>query len=163
MKREKKFRTLPGISPIILLPAAALLFIVIASCGKTSGGTGTPGETAVPQQSTVLPDQDSAYVYVDEMPVFPGGESNLLKYIAENTKYPEEAKKNNITGKVLVKFVVGKDCFISHVEVLKGVDPLLDSEAVRVIKTLPKFEKPAMMKGRPVAVYFMVPISFALK
>jgi TonB family protein len=159
MKREKKFRTLSGITPAILMPAAVLLFILIVSCGKISGGNGTSPEMASARHA----DKDSAYVYVDEMPQFPKGEANLLKYIADSARYPEEAKKNNISGKVLVRFVVGKDCSVSHVEILKGVDPLLDAEAVRVIKTLPEFEKPAMEKGRPVAVYYMVPITFSLK
>jgi len=110
-----------------------------------------------------LPGGDGVYLEVDEMPEFKGGNAALLKYIAENTKYPDEARKNNITGKVLVKFVVEKDGSVSNVGVEQGVDYLLDSEAYRVVSSLPKFEKPAIKNGKEVAVQLMLPISFALK
>jgi periplasmic protein TonB len=77
--------------------------------------------------------------------------------------YPEAAKLNNITGRVMVKMVIEKDGSVSHVEILQGVDPLLDAEAVRVVSTLPKFEKPGILKGKPVAVNYMIPITFKLQ
>ena len=97
------------------------------------------------------------------MPVFNGGDQEILNYIAKNTVYPEAAKINNITGKVIVKLIVEKDGSVSHVEILQGVNPLLDAEAVRVISTLPKFEKPGILNGKPVAVNYMIPITFTLK
>ena len=133
---------------IIALPAIVILLFAMNSCGKNK---------------TTPPATGTAFVEVDTMPVFTGGDQEILKFIAENTKYPEEAKKNNITGKVIVRFVVEKDCSVSEVEVLKSVDPLLDAEAVRVVGTLPKFEKPAKKDGKTVRVYYMLPISFALK
>jgi TonB family protein len=106
---------------------------------------------------------DKIFMEVDEMPEFKGGDANLLKFIAENTTYPEEAKKNKITGKVIVGLVVEKDCSVSNVVVLKGVDPLLDAEAVRVVSALPKFEKPGKQGGEKVRVNYMIPITFTLK
>jgi TonB family protein len=106
---------------------------------------------------------DEVYTDVDKMPLFKDGEMGLLRYIAENTTYPEAAKKNNITGKVLVKFVVEKDCSVSQVGILEGVNPLIDDEAVRVVKSLPKFETPAIKDGIPVRVKYILPITFALK
>ena len=100
-------------------------------------------EAAAAQPSPQPTKTDIPFVQVDEMPIFPGGDIAILKYIAENTVYPEEAKKNKITGKVIVRFIVEKDCSVSDVTILQSVDPLLDAEAVRVIKSLPKFEKPA--------------------
>jgi TonB family protein len=95
------------------------------------------------------------------MPQYPGGEMNLLKYIAENTQYPSEAKEKGITGKVIVRMIVNKDGAVSNVEVIRGVDPLLDAEATRVVSSIPKFT-PGKQGGVPVDVYYMVPINFAL-
>jgi protein TonB len=102
------------------------------------------------------------FVVVEEMPMFPGGDAELLKYISEHTTYPEIAKENNIQGKVIVRFCVTSKGGVSQVSVLKGVDPELDKEAIRVVNTLPAF-KPGKQGGKPVPVWYMVPITFALK
>jgi periplasmic protein TonB len=102
------------------------------------------------------------FVVVEEMPMFPGGEIELLKYIAANTNYPEVAKENNIQGRVIVRFCVTSKGGVSQVSILKGVDPELDKEAIRVVNTLPPF-KPGKQGGKPVPVWYMVPIAFTLK
>jgi protein TonB len=102
------------------------------------------------------------FVVVEEMPQFPGGDVALLKYIMEHTQYPEVAKENNIQGKVIVRFCVTSKGGVSQVSILKGVDPELDKEAIRVVNTLPTF-KPGKQGGRPVPVWYMVPIAFTLK
>jgi protein TonB len=102
------------------------------------------------------------FVVVEEMPMFPGGEIELLKFIAEHTQYPEIAKENNIQGKVIVRFCVTAKGGVSQVSILKGVDPELDKEAIRVVNTLPTF-KPGKQGGKPVPVWYMVPIAFTLK
>lgn len=102
------------------------------------------------------------FVVVEEMPMFPGGEAELMKYIGEHTQYPEIAKENNIQGKVIVRFCVTPKGGVSQVSVLKGVDPELDKEAMRVVSTLPPF-KPGKQGGKPVPVWYMVPIAFTLK
>jgi periplasmic protein TonB len=102
------------------------------------------------------------FVVVEEMPMFPGGDAELLKYIAEHTQYPEIAKENNIQGKVIVRFCVTAKGGVSQVSILKGVDPELDKEAIRVVNTLPAF-KPGKQGGKPVPVWYMVPINFTLK
>jgi protein TonB len=102
------------------------------------------------------------FVVVEEMPMFPGGDAELLKYIGEHTQYPEIAKENNIQGKVIVRFCVTAKGGVSQVSVLKGVDPELDKEAIRVVNTLPPF-KPGKQGGKPVPVWYMVPIAFTLK
>jgi protein TonB len=112
----------------------------------------------------VTEDVDAAepFVVVEEMPMFPGGEKALLDYIGEHTQYPEVAKENNIQGKVIVRFCVTSKGGVDKVEILKGVDPELDKEAIRVVKTLPTF-KPGKQGGKPVPVWYMVPINFTLK
>jgi TonB family protein len=107
-------------------------------------------------------DESTPFVVVEEMPMFPGGDPELLKYIGENTQYPEQAKVNNIQGRVIVRFCVTAEGGVSLISVLKGVDPELDAEAIRVVKTLPSF-KPGKQGGKAVPVWYMVPITFALK
>jgi bla regulator protein blaR1 len=102
------------------------------------------------------------YTVVEEMPEFPGGDAALLRYIAENTNYPETAKEQNIQGKVIIRFCITPDGGVSLVSVLKGVSPDLDAEALRVVNSLPLF-KPGRQGGKQVPVWYMVPISFALK
>jgi protein TonB len=102
------------------------------------------------------------FVVVEEMPMFPGGDGELLTYIGKNTVYPEVAKENNIQGKVIVRFCVTSKGGVSQVSILKGVDPELDKEAIRVVNTLPAF-KPGKQGGKPVPVWYMVPITFTLK
>jgi len=102
------------------------------------------------------------FVVVEEMPMYPGGDVELLKYIGEHTQYPEVAKENNIQGRVIVRFCVTAKGGVSQVSILKGVDPELDAEAIRVVNTLPAF-KPGKQGGQPVPVWYMVPITFTLK
>jgi protein TonB len=106
--------------------------------------------------------QTEPFLNVEEMPVPEGGESGLLKYIAENTKYPEEARENNIKGTVVVKFCVTSKGSVDLVSILKSVDPELDSEAIRVVKSLPPF-KPGKHQGKPVPVWYVAPINFTLQ
>jgi periplasmic protein TonB len=105
---------------------------------------------------------DGAYQKVDEMPVFPGGDEALLKYIGENTKYPKDAKEKGIQGRVIMRFKVKEDGSVSDVAVLNGISPSIDAESIRVVGSLPKFT-PGKLKGKNVAVWYMVPITFALK
>lgn len=102
------------------------------------------------------------FVVVEEMPMFPGGDPALLLYIAEHTQYPEVAKENNIQGRVIVRFCVTAKGGVSQVSILKGVDPELDAEAIRVVNSLPAF-RPGRQGGKPVPVWYMVPITFTLK
>jgi protein TonB len=102
------------------------------------------------------------FYVVEEMPMFPGGDQEIIKYIANNVVYPEVAKENNIQGRVIVKFCVTSTGGVDQVSILKGVDPELDAEVIRVVKTLPPF-KPGKQGGKPVPVWYTVPILFQLK
>ena len=101
------------------------------------------------------------FYVLEDKPLFPGGEGGLQKYIAKNTKYPEIAKENGITGKVYIQFVINKKGKVTDVKLLRGVDPALDKEALRVIKALPDW-KPGKQRGKAVKVSFQVPINFTL-
>ncbi len=107
-------------------------------------------------------EKDKVFITVEENPEFPGGEQALLNFIGANLKYPEEAQRNNIQGKVILKFVVNPDGSVDRIEVLRGIDPILDNEAIRVVKILPKF-KPGKQSGVPVKVWFMLPVSFRMQ
>ena len=107
------------------------------------------------------PDNDSVYQIVEEMPQFPGGEQAMMKYIAENVKYPEDAKEKNQSGRVFLSFVVEKDGRVDDVKVLKSVCESVDNEAVRVVKAMPNW-KPGKQKGKPVRVSYCLPITFKL-
>ena len=104
---------------------------------------------------------DEFFMVVENMPEFPGGDLGLMKYIQKNVKYPPIAKEYNITGKVYVSFIVDKSGSVTNVKVVRGVDKNLDAEAVRVVKSLPKY-KPGKQRGKPVRVMFTIPINFTL-
>lgn len=102
-----------------------------------------------------------AFAVVEDKPLFPGGDAALMKFIADNTKYPEIAKENGIQGRVFIQFVIDKNGAVTKVQVAKGVDPYLDAEALRVVKLLPNWT-PGKQRGKPVPVTFVVPINFKL-
>lgn len=95
------------------------------------------------------------------MPKFPGGESGMMKFLTENVKYPKEALDKGITGRVLVEFVVERDGSINDVKIMKSVDPILDNEAIRIVKAMPKWE-PGTMDGKAVRVKHTLPVTFRL-
>lgn len=117
---------------------------------------------AEPGEKTITQEETNPFVVVEEMPMFPGGDVELLKFIGTNTVYPESAKSSNIQGRVIVRFCVTSKGKIDLISILKGVSPDLDAEAVRVVKSLPEF-KPGRQGGKPVPVWYMVPITFTLK
>lgn len=106
-------------------------------------------------------EEAAPFVIVEDMPEFKGGEKALLKYIAEHVVYPEIAKENDIQGTVYVKFVVNEKGKVTNVGLLRGVDPLLDKEAIKVIESLPDW-KPGKQSGKNVKVSMQVPIKFQL-
>ena len=106
-------------------------------------------------------DDDEFFMVVENMPIFPGGDLGLMKYIQKHVKYPAIAKEYNITGKVYVSFIVDKSGKVTNVKIVRGVDKNLDAEAMRVVKSLPKY-KPGKQRGKAVRVMFTIPINFTL-
>ncbi|MEE0861274.1 MAG: energy transducer TonB [Paludibacteraceae bacterium] len=108
-------------------------------------------------------EEEVIFVVVETMPEFPGGQQALFKFLSENVKYPVIAQENGIQGRVICQFVVNKDGSIVDVEVVRsGGDPSLDKEAVRVIKSMPKW-KPGKQRGKAVRVKYTVPVNFKLQ
>ncbi len=108
-------------------------------------------------------EEEVIFMIVETMPEFPGGQQALFKYLSENVKYPAIAQENGIQGRVICQFVVNKDGGIVDVEVVRsGGDASLDKEAVRVIKSMPKW-KPGKQRGKAVRVKYTVPVNFRLQ
>lgn len=106
-------------------------------------------------------DSDGVYLMPDQLQEFPGGIQAMMKFLSTNIKYPVEAQKKGISGRVIVQFVIMEDGTLDQAKVIRGVDPLLDEEALRVVKSMPKW-KPGMDRGEAVKVRFTAPIMFNL-
>lgn len=104
---------------------------------------------------------NKVYESAEVMPEFPGGEVELLKFVAKSIKYPTEAQRRGAQGRVIVKFVVETNGSISNIHVVKGIDPLLDAEAIRVCTTMPTWA-PARQEGKAVRCYYTIPVTFRL-
>lgn len=119
-------------------------------------------QVVVKEPEPVKPKEEEIFVAVEQQAEFPGGIAALYKYLGEHLRYPEDAQKEHIEGRVTVRFVITKTGKVSDVVVIRGKHPSLDAEALRVVKSLPNF-KPGMMNGQPVNVYYNLPISFRLQ
>ena len=106
-------------------------------------------------------DREPVFNVVEQMPSFPGGMEALMQYLAKNMRYPVEAQKNKVQGRVVVGFIVSKDGDIKKAHILRGVDPELDAEAIRVIESMPRW-MPGMQRGKAVAVSYTLPVMFRL-
>jgi len=119
-------------------------------------------EEVVETNAVIQEEEEVINFYViEEKPGFPGGEEAMIKWISANVKYPEIAKENGITGKVFVQFVINKEGKVTDVQVIRGVDPYLDKEAVRVVSDMPAWT-PGKQRGKTVKVSFQLPINFKL-
>lgn len=135
--------------------------------GATDFDKGTDDVTVVREHKEEIVveekhEPEKVFTAVEQMPQFPGGEKELYKYVGDHLRYPTMAAENGIQGRVTVQFVVQKDGSIGEVKVIRGKDPDLDKEAVRVVKSLPKFI-PGKMNGQAVNVWFTLPITFKLQ
>jgi TonB family protein len=161
MMSKKRTSSLAGIKLLFVIPVIGFVFLFVSAFGKI---TSSPAINN-PSDATELVSDDSGevpFVAVEEMPEFPGGDASLLKYLAENTTYPQNAKENKIEGRVIVRFCVTEKGGVNKISIIKGVDPELDAEAIRVVSTLPPFN-PGRQNGKAVPVWYMVPITFVLK
>ncbi len=123
-------------------------------------------EVVVQYQDVKVEEEEEAdapvFFIVEKMPVFPGGDDELRKYIAQSVKYPAIAQENGIQGRVFISFVVNTRGEVTDVKVARGVDPNLDKEAIRVVQSMPKWT-PGMQRGKAVKVSYTVPINFVLQ
>lgn len=116
---------------------------------------------SVSAQSNSTSRTERVYDVVDEMPMFPGGNAALMEYLANNIKYPETAREAGVQGRVVLTFKVKPDGSLTEIKVVRGVDIALDKEAMRVVKSMPKWI-PGKVGGQPVAVKYTLPITFSI-
>jgi protein TonB len=115
-----------------------------------------------PENPVVSEDEGKIFTIVEEMPTFPGGEDKMIEYIAKNTKYPPVARENDIKGRVFVNFYIDKEGKVQGVKLIRGIGGGCDEEALRVVRSMPPW-KPGKQNGRPVNVYYNLPVNFTLK
>ncbi len=108
---------------------------------------------------------EAIFTFVEKMPEFPGGEAAIKKYIAKNLQYPEKARENNIQGTVYIQFTIDEKGKMIDIKIARGVDNILNKEAIRIIKKMAKEKrwKPGEQRGKPVKVKYTVPVKFSLK
>lgn len=154
---------------LFVLPAFALLVAGNISCSQDASQTEDAKEEVVAPVSPEAKEapaekaaEEEIFMVVEQMPEFPGGIKELMDYLGTNVKYPENAMKKNVQGRVVVQFVVEKDGSLSEASVIRSIDPDLDAEALRVVQTMPKW-KPGMQKGQAVRVKYTLPVSFKLQ
>lgn len=114
------------------------------------------------QKNTGASSTAQTFTFVEQMPEFPGGQSKLLEYLSQNIHYPDSARNADIQGRVTIKFVINEDGSISDAQLLRGIGGGCDEEALRVVKAMPRW-KPGKQQGKPVRVYFTLPITFRLE
>jgi len=116
---------------------------------------------SIEKNDTLKDNEEEPYTAVEQMPQFPGGPSELMKYISANLRYPEDAKRDKTEGRVIARFTVKKDGSIGDVNIVRGVSPSLDAEAVRVLSGMPRWE-PGMQNGKAVPTLYTVPVVFRI-
>lgn len=159
MMNKKRTRTTGRIKYALFAPLAIALLLVsnIEAVART---TERIAKEVITQATT---DQDDpVFQVVEQMPEFPGGMGECMKWLGANMKYPKEAKEKGEHGRVIVQFVVNKDGSITNIEVVRNVSPSIDAEAVRVICAMPKW-KPGMQRGKAVRVKYTMPVMFSLE
>ena len=128
--------------------------------GNATSSTSTSNTPRTPVPNT--PNSDGIYEIVDTPPTYPGGDAALLKFISDNIKYPEDAMKAGISGRVFTRFIINEDGSLSDIVVIRGVNSSLDAEAIRVVKAMPKWT-PGKADGKAVKVRYALPLVFKLQ
>jgi len=118
--------------------------------------------TAKAQKTIVSQKNQKVFEIVEQMPEYPGGMMAMMEFLQKNMKYPADAEKQKVQGKVMVSFIVETNGSISDVKVMKNAFPSLDAEAIRVVKAMPRWT-PGKQKGKVVRVHFSLPITYRLK
>ena len=156
MMNKKRTRTVGRIKYALFAPlAAALLLVSNISCTSTEKQESSTEAT----ESRAV--EGEVFQVVEEMPEFPGGMGECMKFLSKNIKFPAQAAENGIQGRVIIQMVVTKEGDIAEAKVVRGVDPLLDAEALRVINSMPKW-KPGKQRGEAVNVKYTIPVMFKL-
>jgi|LFRM01.1.fsa_nt_gb TonB family protein len=155
MMNKTKSSSLKLAKYLLMLP---MFFVLIAANSVYAGENEQNVNEPPPVKKEVT---EEIFVVVEQQPEYPGGVEPMKKFLADSVRYPVIAKENGIQGRVIVNFVVNKDGSIDDVNIVRGVDPSIDAEAVRVIESMPKW-KPGKQRGKEVDVRFTLPVVFRL-
>ncbi len=137
-------------------------FLMLASIGFVFSGMIANAQQTPDTSLRVNIITEEVLTFVQQMPEFPGGEQSMLSYLRTNIDYPDSARLKNIQGQVIIRFVVNQAGDVTRTEVMRGVHPLLDDEALRVVNQMPQW-KPGTQGGKPKSVYYTLPVSFTLR
>jgi len=166
IKMMNKEKSLKKKMPKYLLVIPCMLALICINCFSLHSRVNVISENRSGDELKEMITQEDVpdgYDVVDEMPVFPGGQEGLIRYISENLKYPPESAKKGIQGKVLIKFTISEtgEVLKDKIELMQGFDPLCDAEALRVVRSMPDWT-PGKNMGVAVPVFFVLPVSFSL-
>jgi TonB family protein len=160
------YKEIPDSQENQIVPAVvtqSLTNAITSSPQSTSASDSRSGTIVPPPLSEITDESEKKpWVAVEQMPMFPGGPEALLKYITDNIQYPAAAKEQNIQGRVILQLCITAEGDVSQISIIKGVSPELDEESIRVVKTLPSF-MPGRQGGKPVPVWYIIPITFTLQ
>ena len=134
-------------------------FIMASQFATAQQSRGEQADTVKKERPSTA--REEVFTVVEDMPQYPGGEKAMMNFIANNIKYPRKALEEGVEGRVIVKFVVDKEGNVVDAKVIKGIGHGCDEEALRVINSMPKW-KPGKQRGKPVEVYYTLPIVFKL-
>lgn len=151
-------KVMPVVQAQAATPASAVAELPVQRAESVAREAEAQPEAGAPEAIVPVPDGE-VYDIAEQQPEFPGGQGAFMKWLADNIKYPAEAAKNGIEGRVIVQFVIGSDGTVSDAVVRRSVDPLLDAEALRVINAMPAWT-PGKQDGKPVAVRYTIPVTF---
>lgn len=170
MMTKQKTRSVAGLKLLLILPLAGLLFFIF-SCSQEDANpvyeeSKIEAEKAAPEDNFKSAEEfkeQAIFVVVEEMPTFQGGNINKFReWVQRNVHYPEIAVENGIQGKVFIMFVVEPDGSVTNAEILRGVDPVLDNESLRVVNESPLWA-PGKQSGKTVRVRFSITVNFQLE
>jgi TonB family protein len=165
MMTKRRSGLLARLKPLLALPVVILMAMAFSITGGNSAiaqDTQKKADVKAATPASTQEEDGKVFQEVAKMPEFRGGQDALVQYVVSNVKYPEEAKKKGVTGKVFVQFIVDKNGKVKDAKVLRAVDPELDAEALRVIATMPDWTPGLNEKGNPVNVAVTLPIQFSL-
>ena len=162
MMNKKKSSVFTSVKYLLVVPVCATLLLGNAVQATTSLDKFSIDEISGVMDGDQVPQKKGdVYVTVEQMPSFPGGLDAQQRFIVNGLKYPVEAQTKGIQGRVTIRYVVKSTGEISDIEVIRGIDPLLDNEAIRIVKSMPKWE-PGKQGGKAVDVYYTLPVVFRL-
>lgn len=169
MMNKKRSRDIVKAKYLIFIPLSGVLMLMsnIEAVARMAGQEMAPQamtEETNGESSSVAstPQDEQVFTTVEVMPMFPGGAEQLLKFISTNIRYPKSSIEKGEQGRVICSFIVARDGSIHSPEIVRSVSPLLDKEAIRVLRTMPRWT-PGMEKGKAVAVKYTVPVTFRLQ